>query len=153
MAGKSNSLAETYLNLVYKGTTDADLAGDAGTADTIYFALHTGDPGDAGTQASNEVTAAQYPAYARVGVSRGSGFGNTTTSNGATAIHPTAPITFPTTDASGTGCTVTHFSTGISASGATRILHSGAISPAMAIPAATAGVIPQLTTATVIQES
>ena len=153
MAGKSNYTAEMILNLIYKGTTDAALASSAGSATQIYFALHTADPGDAGTQATNEVTAGQCAAYARVGVTRGAGFSAASSTNGASKTSPAAPVTFPTTTSSGSGCTATHFSTGIAASGATSILHSGPISPAIVIPATTAGVIPQLSTATEIQES
>lgn len=153
MTGKSNYTAEMILNLLYKGTTDAGLAADNGSVDTIYFALHTADPGDSGTQATNEVTAAKYPTYARVGVQRGSGFGTVSTLNGASKIGPVATINFPATDAAGTGCTITHFSTGIASSGATSILHSGTITPSITIPAGVAGIIPQLTTATEITES
>ena len=153
MAGKSNYTAEMILNLLYKGTTDASLASAAGSATNIYFALHTADPGDAGTQATNEVTAAQCAAYARVGVTRGAGFGSVSSTGGTAKISPAAAVTFPTTTATGTGCTATHFSTGITASGATAILHSGTISPPIVIPPTTAGVIPQLTAATQITES
>lgn len=153
MAGKSNATAEMILNLIYKGTIDANLASAAGSVGTIYFALHTSDPGDTGTQSTNEVNTTQCPTYTRVGVTRGSGFGDVTTASGASTIKPAAAVTFPTTDAAGTGCTATHFSTGIAVSGATMILHSGPISPPIVIPAATAGVVPQLTTATAITES
>jgi hypothetical protein len=153
MAGKSNALAEMFLKLIYKGITDADLADSVGDADTIYFALHTADPTDSGTQNANEPTSAQYPTYTRVGLPRGSGFGDVESSGGASTIHPATPVTFPATNALGTGFVATHFSVGLGASGATKILHSGPISTPMSIPGTTAGIIPQLTTATVIQES
>lgn len=153
MPGKSNYTAEMLLNLIYKGTTNAALASAAGSNTNIYFALHTADPGDAGTQATNEVTAAQCPTYGRVAVARGAGFGAVTTVNGTSKIKPAGSVTFPDTNDAGTGCTITHFSTGIAASGATSILHSGAISPSIVLTAGTPGIIPQLTTATEISES
>jgi hypothetical protein len=153
MPGKSNYTAEFTLNLIYKGMTNSDLASAAGSAGNIYFALHTADPTDAGVQSSNEVTTAQCGAYARVAVTRGAGFGTVITAGGASSISPAAAVTFPTTTSSGTGCVATHFSTGVGSAGSTAILHSGTISPPISIPATTAGVIPQLTAATVISES
>lgn len=153
MSGKSNYTAEMILKLIYKGIADANLADGVGTNTNIYFALHTADPGDAGTQATNEVTAAQYPAYSRAAVVRGSGFGDVSTASGTSKIKPAATINFSATDAAGTGCTITHFSTGIASSGATSILHSGTITPSITIPAGVAGIIPQLTTLTEISES
>lgn len=153
MAGKSNYTAEMLLNLVYKGSVDAALASAAGSATQIYFALHTADPGDAGTQATNEVTAAQFPTYTRAAVARGAGFGDVSTVGGTSKIKPAATINFPATDNAGTGCVITHFSTGLAASGETVILHSGTISPSITLPAGQAGIIPQLTSSTEISES
>jgi hypothetical protein len=153
MAGKSNSLAEALIDLIFKGTPDSELFDSAGSLTTFYVALHTADPTDAGNQASSEVTTAQYPTYARVAVARGTGFGTKTTASGETLIHPAAPITFPTTDDQGIGCTVTHVSIGTSSTGAGRLLYSGTVTPTMVLPPATPGVIPQLTVATTIRES
>lgn len=147
MAGKSDFLEALYLDLIYKSGTDATLASNAGSLTNLYVALHTGDPGDAGTQATNEVTTGQCNAYTRVTKNRSTDW--TRTGN---SISPAAAITFPTTNATGTGCTATHFSVGVAVSGATSILHHGTISPPIVIPATTAGVIPQLTTATAITE-
>lgn len=149
MSGKSNYLAELVLNLIYKGTTNAALAATAGSATGIDFALHTADPGDSGPQTTNEVTVAQDATYARISVTRGAGFGTASSTGGTAKTNPAAAVTFPTTSAVGTGCVATHFSTGVGG----NILHSGAISPAIVIPATTAGVIPQLSVATEISES
>jgi hypothetical protein len=153
MAGKSNSLAEAFINLIFKGVTDAELFDSAGSLTEFYVGLHTSDPTDAGTQATNEVTLTQYPTYARVMVARGAGFGTLSTTAGETSIHPAAAITFPTTDDQGTGCTITHLSIGTAASGAGRLLYSGTVSPTMVLPPETPGVIPQLTPATVVREN
>jgi len=68
------------------------------------------------------------------------------------SVSPVAAITFPTTSAVGTGCTATHFSIGELLTGAGKIFYAGTITPNIVIPATTAGVIPQLTTATTITE-
>jgi hypothetical protein len=153
MSGKSNALAELILALIYKGVTDPELASAPGSATDVYFALHTADPGDASGQDNHEPTSAQYPGYARVAVARGAGFTEPTSNNGMTSVHPLAPITFPTTNSQGVGCVLTHFSIGVSSTGPGRILYSGQINTPVAVTAGVAGIIPQLTTATVIQES
>ena len=153
MAGKSAFLEALILDLLFKATTDATLASAAGSATNLYVSLHTADPGDAGTQATNEVTTAQYGAYTgavRPAVARsGSGWARTNST-----INPVAAINFPTTTSSGTGCTATHFGIGMNATvgNAGNLLYSGAITPNIVIPATTAGVIPQLTTTTAISE-
>lgn len=150
MAGKSDFLEALYLNLIFKGTTDATFASAAGSATNLYFALHTADPGDSGSQTTSEVTTAQCAAYARVAVTRGAGF--TVSGTSPTSVSPASAVSFPTTTSTGTGCTATHFSIGTLASGAGNILYSGAITPNIVIPATTAGVIPQITTASTITE-
>ena len=150
MAGKSTYLEALMLDLVFKATVSASLASNAGAATNLYIALHTADPGEGGTQTTNEVTTAQCATYNRVTVAR-SGAGWTRTGS---SISPVAAITFPTTSAVGTGCTASYFSIGDAAHPtAGNILYSGTISPAIVIPATTAGVIPQLTAATAITES
>ena len=150
MPGKSAYLEVLILGLIFKATASATFAATAGTATNLYVSLHTADPGNAGTQVSSEVTTAAYGAYNRVAVSR-SGAGWVLTGS---SISPAAAITFPTTTATGTGCTATYFSIGDAAfPTAGNILYSGIISPAIVIPATTAGVIPQLTAATAVTES
>lgn len=151
MAGKSAYLENMILSLIFNGSTNALLASAAGSLSDLYVALHTANPGDSGSQTTNEVTTTQDATYARVSVARSSG-GWTVSSASPTKVNPVGVITFPTTSAVGTGCTATYFSIGTAASGAGNILYSGAISPAIVIPATTAGVIPQLTTATTISE-
>ncbi len=112
-----------------------------GPLTNIYVALHTADPTASGTQSSNEIA---YTGYARVAIAR-------TTSGWAVSggtVNPAANIVFP----AGTGGsgTATFWSTGFASSGATQILHSGAISPSIICGS---GVTPTLTTATAITES
>ena len=123
---KSNALETAILALIYNATAITDLAENDPTspATNIYVALHTGDPGEAGTQATNE---AAYTSYARVAVSRNSG-GWTVSGNLATN---TADVTWPS--CTGGTSTVTHWSTGLGASGATAILHSGALTASLIV--------------------
>lgn len=148
MAGKSDYLENMLLKLLFNATTDSALASAAGSLTNLYVSLHTADPGDTGTQTTNEVQTSAYATYARQTVARTSG-GWTVTAN---SVSPVAPITFPTTNSSGGGCTATHFAIGSATSGAGNILYAGGITPPIVIPATTAGVIPQLTSATTVTE-
>lgn len=141
--GKSSTTSSDILKLYYNGTAIANLADNAATSPftNIYVALHTADPTAAGTQSSSEVS---YTGYARVAVPRTTG-GWTVT---GTSASPVANIVFGACTAG--SATATYFSTGIAVSGATKILHSGPISPSISI---STGTTPQLTTATTITES
>lgn len=142
---KGNTFENDLLLLIFNNT-NAALIGDAtglrgsSTAGSLYVALHTGDPGEAGDQTTSECA---YGSYARVAVAR-SGAGWTVTGNSSS---PAANIDFPAA-ASGTE-TATHFSVGVAVSGASKILYKGAISPNISIAT---GVQPRLTTATAITE-
>lgn len=129
------------LKLYFNATAIANIADNAGTSPitNISVALHTADPGDAGTQATSETT---YTSYARVNVARTTG-GWTASSAGSTS--PVSNISFP----AGTGGsgTVTHFSAGKTNSGATDIFWSGTVTPNIVTGN---GVTPQLTTSTTI---
>lgn len=142
--GKSTTFNNDLLKLIFNATAIANLADNTATAPltTLFVALHTADPGVAGTQATSEAT---YTSYARVSVARTTG-GFTAAS--ASVTSPVAAITFP----AGTGGTgsLTFFSIGVASTGATKILYSGAISPAIA---SGNGVTPQLTTSTTITEA
>lgn len=142
MAGKSDTFENDWLKLVFNATAIANLADNAATGPltNIFVALHTADPGDAGTQSTSEAT---YTGYSRVPVARTSG-GWTVTGN---SVSPVAAISFGACTA-GTN-TITHFSVGAASTGATKILYAGAISPTISV---SAGVTPQLTTASAITE-
>ncbi|MCK9567773.1 hypothetical protein M0R72_02335 [Candidatus Pacearchaeota archaeon] len=143
---KSNTFENDWLKLIFNATAIANIADNAATSPltNLYIALHTADPGEAGTQDTNECTVAQYNSYARVAVARTSG-GWTVTDN---SVSPAATIAFEAM-VSGTGTTATHWSVGIADSGATKILYSGTITPNIVIAA---GVTPQLTTASTVTE-
>lgn len=136
----SNTTETAILSLVYNATAWANYADNAAsTPETnIVVALHTGDPGEAGTQSTSEIA---YTSYARVNVARTSG--GWTVSGGS--VSPVAAITF-TAGTGGSG-TASYFSTGKSGGGASDILWSGTVTPNIVTGD---GVTPELTTATAI---
>jgi hypothetical protein len=144
---KSDFLENAILKLIFNATAIANIADNAAASPltNLFWALHTADPGDAGTQATSETT---YTSYARVAVARTVG-GMTASSAGSTS--PVANVTFP--QATGptlpTVSSITFFSVGIAASGATSILYSGSVAPVINV---SNGVQPVLTTASTITE-
>lgn len=142
---KSNSWETGLLNLLFINT-DFATVGDAtglrgsSTAGSLYFSLHTADPGEAGDQTTNEIA---YTSYARVAVAR-SGTGWTVTGN---AVAVDADVSFP----AGTGGsgTATHWGLGTASSGAGVLLYKGTISPNIVCGS---GVTPVLTAGTVVTE-
>ncbi len=142
---KSNAFETALLGLLFENTAITNV-GDAGglrattTAGSLYFSLHTSDPGEAGDQTTNEVA---YTSYARVAVARStSGF---TVSGNAVAVD--ADVVFP----AGTGGsgTATHWGLGTLSSGAGTLLYKGSISPSIVCGN---GVTPRLTAGTVVSE-
>jgi hypothetical protein len=132
------------LKLIFNATTWANVAiNDTTTPITqIAVALHTADPGEAGTQTTSE---SAYSGYTRINVNRNTG-GWTVAGTTPTAASPVANIDFPSSGAAGT--TITFFSAGKTGGGASDIYWSGVVSPSIAIGAS--GVIPRLTTASTI---
>ena len=139
---KSDTFEADLLKLIFQATPIANLADNAATSPfaTLGVALHTADPGETGTQTTNEAT---YTSYARVNVARTSG-GWAITGN---SISPVATIAFPA--CTGGTNTITHFSVGPNAGGAGKIFYSGTVTPNIAVAT---GVTPQLTTASTITE-
>lgn len=142
---KTNSWENSLLLHLFNNSDVANVGDATGlrgstTAGSLYVSLHTGDPGEAGSQTTSECA---YTSYARVAVAR-SGAGFTVTSN---SVSPAAAVTFP--EATGGTETATHFGVGTASSGAGVLLYKGAISPNIAIAT---GVTPQLTTASAITE-
>lgn len=142
---KSNYLETALLELLFNGTTIANIADDAGVGPltNFYVSLHTADPGEAGDQTTNEVGAG-YANYARVAVARTSS-GFTVTGN---SVSPTSDITFPAGTA-GDSSTATHFGIGTDATGVGNLLYSGSLSPTLNI---VDGATPILETGTSITE-
>lgn len=142
---KSNAFETALLGLLFENTAIANL-GDAGglrasaTAGSLYFSLHTADPGEAGDQTTNEIA---YTSYARVAVARSSS--GWTVSGNAVAVD--ADVTFPA--GSGGSGTATHWGLGTASSGAGVLLYKGSISPTIVCGS---GVTPKLTAGTVVSE-
>jgi hypothetical protein len=123
---KGNTFENDLGKIIFQATAIANIADNAATAPltNLYIALHTADPGEAGDQTTSEAT---YTGYARVAVARTSG-GWTVTNN---VITNAATITFgPCTAGSNS---ITHWSVGVAASAASKILYSGPVGAITAV--------------------
>ena len=121
----SNAAETAVLNQVFKGTA---LPWNANT--DLWLALHTADPGEAGTATTSE---AAYTSYARVALTRASDF----TVSGAT-IQNTNLEQFPVCTGGSAICT--HVSIVDTSSGAGNILVSGVLNASVSVAA---GIQPQ----------
>lgn len=135
-----NTTENDLLRLIFNGIGIANIADNAGTGPltNLYVSLHTADPGEAGTQQTNECA---YTNYARVAVAR-SGSGWVVTGN---SVSPAADVNFPESDSGGE--TVTHFAIGTAASGTGKIIAYGTYSPNVVVAA---GVAPRLKAGTTL---
>lgn len=118
--GKSNAFSNDWLRLIFNAVAIANIADNAGTdpIEDIFIALHTASPGDDGSQSTNEVA---YTGYSRVGVPRTS---DEWTVSG-NEVENAEEIAFGECS-SGTPV-ASHFSIGVGASGATKILYHAAL--------------------------
>lgn len=143
---KSNAWETGLLSLLFTNDNFANVGDATGlrgssTAGSLYFSLHTADPGETGDQTTSEIT---YTSYARVAAAR-SAAGWTVT---ADAVAVDADVTFP----AGTGGsgTATHWGLGTASAGAGVLLYKGTISPNIVTGN---GVTPVLTAGTVVTEA
>lgn len=137
MSAKSNTFENDLLQLIFNNVDIADIGDASGlqnsaTAGSLYVALHTGDPGEAGTATTNE---SAYGSYARVAVARTVG-GWTVSGNTASNA---ALIQFP--ECTSGSETITHLSVTTASSGASKILYKGALTASRAI---SSGIQPQI---------
>ena len=112
---KGNTFENDFLKLIFLGTAIADIAENdtTGPLTSLVLALHTADPGEAGTQTTSE---ANYGAYVRKTVLRATaGFKVT----GNTAYLRAATDFVAATSGSST---CTYFSVGTATSGTGKIL-------------------------------
>lgn len=137
---KSNYSENAYLQAIFHNIAIAGLTLPGANAN-LFVALHTADPGEAGTQATNE---AAYTGYARLAVPR-SVAGWTITGN---QVSPAVNLDFGVCTGL-PGPNITHFSVGVAGAGATEVLYKGEVDPdgIMAV-----GAIPRITVGTVINE-
>jgi len=138
---KGNSCENSLLLLIFNATTFGEIAENdtTGPAATLTVALHTADPGEAGTQLTSETA---YTGYARVGVARNAG-GWTVTGN---SVSPTANIDFGECTAV-PGAALTHFSVGTGTGN--FLLYSGTLTPNITVAVS---VIPRVKTTSTITE-
>lgn len=125
----ADTMENSILKLILQNTAFANIGDASGlqpsaTAGSLYVSLHTADPGEAGSQTTNEVA---YTSYARVAVARSAGGFTVTAEVGTNA----AAVTFP--QCTGSTATATHFGIGTAASGTGVLLFSGALNASLAI--------------------
>ncbi len=140
----TNQFETDVLKLIFTNTTLANIGDGTGlvgsTANgSFYISLHTSDPGETGSQTTNEVA---YTAYARVAVAR-TPAGFTVSAN---VVSNASQVTFPT--CAGSTATATHFGIGTASTSTGNLIFKGALTSSLAIsnnitPAFAAG---QLTT-------
>jgi hypothetical protein len=112
---KGNTTEADFIAFVFNATAMPSYGSN------LSVSLHTADPGEGGTLATNE---ADYTGYARVSVARDSG-GWTVAGNQASN---TAEITFP--ECTGGTNTITHVAVGTAGG---QILYSGALTASISI--------------------
>src|SRR5271168_2453411 len=111
---------------VFTGTWSTIAQNAAAPATLIYVSLHNADPGNGGSQTTNETA---YTNYARISTARTTAGWTVTNGSGTTFsnVVNAAAITFAACGA--TGDTITHWGAGLSASGAGTLLDFGPIGP------------------------
>ncbi len=96
------------------------------TVSNLFASLHTADPGETGTQATNETA---YAGYTRCTISRST---SAWTTSSTTKADNVAAITFPLCT-NGAAIVVTHLGLGTSFSGAGELLYSGALTAGLTV--------------------
>lgn len=137
MAGKSDILESSLLDLVFRGVSITGIAINhtSSPLTNLFVSLHSADPGETGTQTTSELA---YTGYARVTVARtASGWGLS-----GSVISPAADITFGACTTHTQTVTATHFMVGSLASGAGVHYYSGTLNPQIAI---VTGTTPRIT--------
>lgn len=121
----SNTTENDVLKMMLQGTDPSWRAGA-----TVWLALYTADPGEAGSAVTNEAT---YTSYARVAITKATGWtdGGSTFSNAALIQAP---------QCTGGSNSITHFGLVTTSSGAGQLLVSGALSATLNV---TTGIQPQ----------
>lgn len=129
----ASDAAETdILKLIFQNVTWANVGDATGVvgstaAGSLYVALHTADPGEAGNQSTSETA---YTNYVRVAVVR-SAVGWTVSGTTPTQVANAAQVAFAQCGV--TGATLTHFSVGRASAGAGEIIVSGALTSSLAV--------------------
>lgn len=142
---KSNVFENELLLMLFQNANIANVGDATGlrgssTVGSLYLALHTADPGEAGDQTTSEVA---YTSYARVALARTSGVFTVTNNQVALAANQDFP-----TGTGGSG-TAAYWSIGTAASGAGKVLYKGALSPSIVCGN---GVTPRVNAGTIVTE-
>ena len=145
---KSDTFENDLMLLIFNNTAIANIGDTAGlratsTAGSLWWALYTADPGEAGTAITNETS---YTGYARVAAARASGAGGFTVTNNS--VSPPANIDFVECTAL-PGNPITYFGIVSTSGGAGKLLYSGTVTPNIAMAV---GVIPRIKTTSTITE-
>ena len=129
---KSDAFESELLELIFNGVAIAGIAQNhSAPLASLYFSLHTADPGEKGSQITNECA---YGSYARQAVARGAFtvFEDTTDpNNSVNTVRPNADVPFPV--ATSGSELATHYAIGRAASGAGAILYKGPLNPSISI--------------------
>lgn len=122
---KSNTTENDILKAMLQGTDPSWRAGA-----TIYLALYTADPGEAGTAITNECA---YGSYARVAITKSSGW-----TDGGSTFSNSGLLQFPECT-SGTE-TITHVGLVTTSAGAGQLIISGSLTASRSV---SSGIQPQ----------
>lgn len=114
---KGNTAENDVLKMALKGT-DPSWRANANR----YIALHTADPGEAGSQTTSECA---YTSYARVAIPVADW------TDGGSSFTNSALVQAP--QCTGGNETITHFSIGTASNGAGQILYKGALAASLAV--------------------
>ena len=143
---KSDTFENDLMLHIFQNAAIANIGDAAGllasaAAGSLYWTLHTADPGDTGTAITSETA---YTGYARVARARSS-VGFTVTGN---SVSPPANVDFGECTAV-PGTALTHFGIVNTASGAGKLLYKGTYTPNVTMAV---GVIPRIKTTSTITE-
>jgi hypothetical protein len=117
-------LAHYFQNADHANVGDATGLQNSTADGSIYWALHTTDPGDAGSQTTGEIA---YTGYARAAVSRAGAAGFTVASKN---VSPAVTVSFGKRTDAGASVSAMFFSLGSAVSGAGNLYARGGIGPA-----------------------
>lgn len=131
----------TFNNVAIANIGDAAGILGSAAAGSLYWSLHTADPGEVGTAVTSETA---YTGYARLARARSS-VGFTVTGN---RVSPPANVDFGECTALPGGA-ITHFGVVNTASGAGKLLYKGPMTPNVTMAV---GVIPRIKTTSYIDE-
>jgi hypothetical protein len=125
----TNSFETPLLQHIFQNADVANIGDATGlrgstTAGSLFVSLHTADPGEAGSQTTNETF---YTSYARVAVARSAGGWTVSGAN----VSNAAATTFPA--CTGGTATITHFGIGTASSGAGTLLLKGPVTPNLSV--------------------